>query len=118
MRDRIKDFHPNTDTGAIADALGIDEDDVIGAINSTPEFTSPHDVIDDWLNSQDFNPLGESNRADTDGFIEIRKRDPHRRKYRVSETSIVVRKAIDGSFYDAEYERDDEIAQLILSLEK
>ena len=136
LKDRIKNFHPDTDTGEIADALGVDEDEVIAAIHAPiPQNDSnPHDQIDAWLRCQEYEHCGwalvddrrkplyrEQNWSKYDkvpGFFEIRDRDPDRRKYLITDDAIVVRAWIDGDYWDKEYPRDDEIAELILSLRK
>ena len=127
----IGDFHPDTDTGTIADALAVDEDEVIAAIHNTPKLISPHDTIDAWLNATESVHAGQAATgrwadqfADKlsphpkDIFFEIRNRDPERRKYAITETAIIVRECIDGDFYDNEYPIDAEIADLIQSLRK
>ena len=131
MKDRIHNFHPDTDTSTIADQLGVDEDEVIAAIHDTPEVVSLHDTIDAWLNTNDFTPAGEvktgkwadqfieypSPYSDFE-FFEIRERDPERRKYFLTDDAIIVRKLVDGSFFDLEYKKDAEIANLIETLRK
>ena len=131
MKDQIRNFHPETDTGIIADSLGVDEDDVIVAIHDTPKLTSPHDTIDAWLENQDFTPAGQiltgkwadqfiknPSAYSNSEFFEIRNRDAQRRKYFISDDAIVVRKCIDGDFFDLEYQNDSNIASLIESLRK
>ena len=133
LKDKIRNFHPDTDSGAIADALGVDEDEVIAAIHDVPKLISPHDSIDAWLKDQEFNHCGAarlskfarenwrgkiSSYIDTEGFFQIRNRDPERREYLVTETAIIVRHLSDGDFYDNEYAKDAEIAELIESLRK
>ena len=124
-------FHPDTDTGTIADALGVNEDEVIAAIHNTPQVTSPHDTIDAWLESQDFVAVGQAATGawadqfaknlsphEADLFFEIRNNDPARRKFAIIDSAIVVRKNIDGAFFDLEYPIEAEITELIQSLRK
>ena len=131
IKEQIRNFHPDTDTGILADQLGIDEDEIISAIHDTPEIVSLHDEIDTWIDNQDFSPAGEvltGKWADQfiknpsphfeSEFFEIRQRDPERRKYHISADTIVVRKCIDGSFFDIEYASDERIASLIQNLRK
>ena len=134
LKDRILNFHPDTDSGTIADALGVDEDEVIAAIHDVRKLVSPHDTIDAWLKGQKVNHCGvaklsvsakkfwtggEISKYDaSEGFFKIRNNDPARRSYLISDEKIVVRKLIDGDFYDSEYDYDTEIAELIKSLQK
>ena len=131
LKEQIRNFHPDADTGIIADQLGIDEDEVISAIHDTPKTISSHDEIDRWLKTQESSPAGEVLRGKwADKFIknpspysdaeffEIRQHDPKRRKYHISDDTIVVRKNIDGSFFDVEYASDERVACLIQNLRK
>ena len=127
----LGNFHPDTDTGNIADALGADEDEVIAAIHNTPQLTSPHDTIDAWLEDRDFVAVGQAATgawADqfaknlsphpADLFFKIRNNDPKRRKFAIIDSAIVVRKNVDGTFFDLEYPIEAEIVDLIQSLRK
>lgn len=134
LKDRIRNFHPDTDSGTIADALGVDEDEVIAAIHDVPELVSPHDTIDAWLKGQKFNHCGVAKLSawaktvwtggeiskydESEGFFKIKNNDLARRSYLISDEKIVVRELIDGDFYDNEYDYDPEIAELIKSLQK
>jgi len=125
-------LNPELSVSSIANRFGVDETDIISIIHSKPKLRlSAHDRIDVYLKQSDFVAAGQvrtgkwadkfaeklSPHTDVD-FFEIRNRDPQRRKYAVTDENIIVRKCIDGTFFDLEYALNDEIARLIKSLRK
>lgn len=126
-------MNPNLSAAAIADRYDVDETDIISIIHANPSWgkANPHDQIDEFLKISDFTFAGQAatgkwadqfaeklSRYEADSFFEIRKRDPQRRKYALTDEYIIVRKCIDGDFYDNEYPINSEIADLINSLKK